>query len=168
MGVRACTVWRRFAWSDVCRPELGRPHRKVGRGSTGTQRYRLHCHCCPFVCCPARCATARARTSSADRRGRGSTGAQRCRLLRPLCPLAPHLCVVRATSAKYTQRGLHHITSLYIYISIYMRRHVNRKCLPKMLSTCTLFRLRAEQNSVDFVVLFLRGSSTFYTFSFNT
>ena len=33
-------------------PELGCSHRKVGHGSTGTQRYRL----LPFVCCSARCA----------------------------------------------------------------------------------------------------------------
>ena len=54
---------------------------------------------------PGPMCTARARTSSADRRGRGSTGAQRRHMLRPLCSLAPHLCVVRAISAKYTQRG---------------------------------------------------------------
>ena len=138
MVVRVCTVWCRFAWSDVCRPELGCSHRKVGHGSTGTQRYRLLLICL----LPGPMCTARARTFLAERWDRGSTGAQRRLLLRPLCSLAPHLCVVRAISAKYTQRGSHHISfasapllpaSIYIY-TYYIRRYAYQKCIPKMLS----------------------------------
>ena len=128
------------------------------RGSTGTQRYRLLLICL----LPGPMCTARARTFLAERWDRGSTGAQRCLLLRPLCSLAPHLCVVRAISAKYTQRGyiasaLHQLRFFlppYIHTISVDTKNAYQKCLAKVLSKYTFFRLRAEQNSVEFYFLF--------------
>ena len=109
---------------------------------------------------PGPMCTARARTFLAERWDRGSTGAQRCLLLRPLGSLAPHLCVVRAISAKYTQRG--YIASALHQLRFFLPPYIHtisvdtknaQKCLAKVLSKYTFFRLRAEQNSVEFYFL---------------
>ena len=95
---------------------------KGGRGSTGAQRCLLHfCHC---YCCPLLVARFDVPPPELGRLppqggGVGVRVAQRYLLLRPLCSLAPHLCVVRATSAKYTQRGTSHPSALSLYIYVY-------------------------------------------------
>ena len=145
----------------------------AGRGSSGVHDGAVACFCCCLVQCaaptcsldasrfrtggwelgPARlnrsffrlppCSSV-ASQSAGRELGQGGIGP----LLRPLS--CPPLCVRSSRAARATptaHKGVHHITSIYIYPS---------RCLPNMHQKCLanahLFRLRAEQNSVEFYV----------------
>ena len=143
MGVRVCTVWRRFAWSDVCRPELGRPHRKVGRGSMGTQRYRLLLICL----LPGPMCTARARTFLAERWDRGSTGGTAAPFASPPVFDCPPLCARSSRASGHPLRTQGGFIASHLYIYIYMS-------VAMLTKNAHLSRLRAERNSVEFYFLF--------------